>query len=190
MRRLYEKNLTTSYGGNISIRYGKYYLISETCIDKSLIKPNNISLMTFDDKNINGIKPSSEFMIHRMVYQNRPDINAIIHAHPPYATAFALSNQRLNSSISSEMYKNLGNIVIAEYAKPGSKDLADIVAAASRKSNSIIMSNHGVIVLSSKIDQAFYMIELMEQLAQMQFIINSIGKEKSIPTNQLTILGE
>lgn len=189
LRRLYFKNLTTCYGGNISIRDIDSYLISETGIDKSIIEDTNVARMSYDDVNLNNIKQSSEYQIHRMIYQVRPDINSIVHAHPPYATAFALSNATLDSRISSEMFKNLGTIAMAEYAKPGSTELAEIVSKTSRISDSIIMANHGVIVLANNIHQAYYMMELIEQLAHMAYVIKTIGDEQVISDVQLNLLG-
>ena len=80
--------------------------------------------MSFDDTSFNGVIPSSEYQMHRILYQNKNEVNSIIHAHPPFATAFALSNQYIDSKISSEMVRNLGDIAVAEYAKPGSIELA------------------------------------------------------------------
>lgn len=187
LRRLYNKGLTTCYGGNISIRYNDGYYISQTCVDKSLIKKSNIAYMDYNDVSQNGVVPSSEFQMHRMIYQNREDINSIIHAHPPSATAYALSGNVINSRISSEMFKNLGDISIAKYAKPGSLELAKEVSSIALKSNAILMENHGVIVLAKDIKQAYYMIELFEQLAYMTFIIKSIGTPKMLSEQQINL---
>lgn len=189
LRRLYERGLTTCYGGNISIRDDSKFFISETSIDKSLIKETNVSEVSFDGTILNNITPSSEYKIHEMIYKKRDDIGAIVHAHPPYATSYALAGKCLDTKISSEMYKNLGVIEIAEYAQPGSNELALIVSKAAQKSNSIIMSNHGVIVLSQTIEQAYYMMELMENLAQMTFITSLIGSGNHISEKQLKLLG-
>lgn len=189
LSRLYFKNLTTCYGGNISIRDIDSYLISETGVDKSIIEDTNVARMSYNDVNLNHVPQSSEYQIHRMIYQIRPDINSIVHAHPPYVTAFALANENLDSRISSEMFKNLGTIVMAEYAKPGSTELAEIVANSARISDSIIMANHGVIVLAENIHQAYYMMELIEQLAHMTFLIKTIGGGQVISDIQLGLLG-
>lgn len=188
LKRLYNKGLTTCYGGNISIRYNDGYYISETTIDKSLIKEANIAYMDYNDISKNGIIPSSEFQMHRMIYETRADINSIIHAHPPSATAYALSGNIINSRISSEMFKNLGDISVAKYAKPGTIELAEEVCIAALKSNTILMENHGVVVLAKDIHQAYYMIELIEQLAYMSFIINSLGTPKKLSEEQLYLL--
>ena len=189
LRRLYFKGLTTCYGGNISIRDIDSYLISETGVDKSIIEDTNVARMSYNDINLNNVQQSSEYQIHRMIYQARPDINSIVHAHPPYATAFALANENLDSRISSEMFKNLGTIAIAEYAKPGSIELAEIVTNTALISDSIIMANHGVIVLANNIHQAYYMMELIEQLAHMVYVIKTIGDGQVISDTQLNLLG-
>lgn len=189
LKRLYERGLTTCYGGNISIRDGDSYLISETSIDKAIINEKNISRMSFSGSCLNGILPSSEYKMHSSVYKEREDISAIIHAHPPYATAYALSGQSLDSRISSETYRNLGIIYTAKYAQPGSDALAEIVGQAVKTHNSIIMSNHGVIVCANNVGQAYYMIELIENLAQMTYITKLIGEGKQITEQELKLLG-
>lgn len=188
LRRLYGKGLTTCYGGNISIRYNDGYYISQTCVDKSLIQRENVAYMDYNDVSQNGVVPSSEFQMHRMIYQSRADINSIIHAHPPSATAFALSGNVINSRISSEMFKNLGDISIAKYAKPGSLELAKEVCEVAIKSNTILMENHGVLVLAKDIKQAYYMIELFEQLAYMTFVIKAIGSPLMLSEQQIRLL--
>lgn len=189
LRRLYEKSLTTCFGGNISIRESEHFIISETGIDKCIINENNISYVAYDNTIINNVKPSSEYMMHSMIYNNNKNVNAIIHAHPPYATSYALSNVKLDTTISSEMYKNLGKISICEYEKPGSLDLAIAVNEAAKESNTILMKNHGVIVLARDIHKAYYMIELLEQLAKMSFIISAIGDKSPINLSKLNELG-
>jgi len=185
LKRLYQRGLTTCFSGNISLRELDSYFISQAGIDKSQIEKKNVAQMSYSDDILNGVEPSSEYQIHRLIYQSRSEINAIIHAHPPFSTAFALSNQKLDSRISSEMYKNLGIIAYADYAKPGSLELARIVCQCAAESNTILMMNHGVIVLSENIHQAYYMIELLEQLTEMTYIIKSIGQQQPLSEKHL-----
>lgn len=189
LRRVYEKRLTTCFGGNISIRETDYFIISETGIDKSIIDENNISCVSYDNIVLNNVVPSSEYRIHSEIYKNHANINAIIHAHPPFATAYALSNANLDTRISSEMYKNLGKVVVSKYAAPGSSELASVVSDAAYEGNTIIMKNHGVIVLADNIHKAYYMLELLEQLAKMSFVITLIGNKETIESEKLFLLG-
>lgn len=189
LQRLYSKNLTTSFGGNISIRKDDNIYISETNIDKSKITQDNISILNLNGNILNGITPSSEYMIHQKIYLLKETATSIIHAHPPYATAFALSSESLDSRISSEMYKNLGEIGIADYAKPGSIELAENVSKIAESHNSILMKNHGVLVIAEDISKAYYMIELIEQLAKMTYILKYVGKGNQLSKEDLNDLG-
>ncbi len=180
LRRMYNKNLTTCFGGNISIREKEHFIISEAGIDKSIIEEKNISFVSYNNTIINDITPSSEYLLHSMIYNNHKDINAIIHAHPPYATAYALSDAKLYTDISSEMQRNLGQISVSRYEKPGSLELAIAVNEAAFDGRAILMKNHGVIVLADTIHKAYYMLELLEQLAKMSFIISALGKQTHI----------
>lgn len=189
LQRLYGKNLTTSFGGNISIRKGNNIYISEANIDKSNITEDNVSILDLDGNVLNDITPSSEYMIHQKIYLSKETATSIIHAHPPYATAFALSSESLDSRISSEMYKNLGEIGIADYATPGSIELAEIVSKIAENHNSILMKNHGVLVIADDISKAYYMIELIEQLAKMTYILKYVGKGNQLSKENLNDLG-
>lgn len=189
LRRIYNNNLTTCFGGNISLREKQFFLISETGIDKSIITEKHISCVSYDNVVINDVIPSSEYKLHSMIYNHHSEINAIIHAHPPYATAYALSNARLDSRISSEMYKNLGEIITSRYEHPGSPELAIAVNEAAFHGRTILMKNHGIIVLAEDIQKAYYMIELVEQLAKMTYIISAIGQQTPIESENLINLG-
>jgi len=124
--------------------------------------------------------------MHLAIYKARPDIKAIVHAHPPYATSYASSNKKLNSALTSEGRLILGNIAYADYALMGTDDLAKVVAKASIDSNVILMENHGVIALGKSLLKAFDRLEVLEFTAKMNFITETLNMRVPLTKEQLT----
>lgn len=171
MKRLCVSGLTTSLGGNISLKMSdNRVLITPSSIDKAELKENDIVVLDMDGNVVEGDnKPSMEFMMHLAVYQNRSDINAIIHAHPHYSTLFSSSNAPINLNFTAEACKNIKSIGIAEYKMMGTRDLADEVANKAKENNVVLMQNHGVLTVGKDLLESFYRMEVLEQAAKMTY---------------------
>ncbi len=142
MRRLYRQKLTTTSGGNISVRKDKSVFITPSAIDKGEMLAEQVGELDLEGNIIESKhKLSIETAMHLAIYKARPDVSAIVHAHPPYGTAYASSNKTLNSKLTSEGRLVLGNIAFAKYALMGTQDLADLVANEAKNSNVILMEN-------------------------------------------------
>jgi L-fuculose-phosphate aldolase len=172
MQRLYNKGLTTSLGGNISCRVNENtYAITSSQSDKARITGYLIGLVRADGTSLNPeVKLSMETFMHLAVYNKRPEINAIVHAHPPLASFFAVSGKKLNCRLSGEGRAMLGEPVYAPYALMGSKELAGMVSKASLKSNVIIMQNHGIITMADSLIVAFDRLEVAEFTARLTIL--------------------
>jgi L-fuculose-phosphate aldolase len=182
MHRLYQTNLTTSLGGNISCRNTELsFYISPSSIDKASLSESDILMINQEGNVVEGFhSPSMEYLMHLYVYKQRPDVNAIIHAHPFYSTLFSASNSSINLSYTSEAYKNIATIGVAKYYTMGTTELANEVSKISKTHNVILMENHGVLTVGKSLLEAFYRLEVLEQAARMTFY--SI----SLPLNELT----
>ena len=143
------KGFIAANDGDISVRYGKdYFLMTPTGIRKSDILPEHLLVIDRNGKVIDGpegLVTSSEFRMHMKIYSLRPDINAVVHAHPPYATAFAVLNKPLDGDYLPEIIYFMGKVGYAPYGTPGTDDLADSIVESARKHDSIIMANHGAL---------------------------------------------
>lgn len=172
MRRLYEKGLTTTLGGNISMRCGDKVYITPSGTDKGEITEDDIGVTDLDG-NITGrqFKPSIESRMHIMTYLARPDISAIVHAHPLTGCAFAASDATLRTDMLSESYAILGKIAVADYHLMGSPELAVTVSEAARSADCIIMRNHGIMTLGRTMLEAFDKMEVFETTAKINLVL-------------------
>lgn len=187
MRRLYKKNLTTTSGGNLSLRLdNNTVLITPSELDKARIKGKQIGSVTMEGNNLdNELKLSIETTMHLNIYKKRPDIKAIIHAHPPISTSFTAMNKKINCALISESYFILGSPQIAPYALMGTDALADIVAEKARYTDIILMLNHGIICLGDSLLRAFNKIEVLEATARMTLITELMKDVRQLTPEQL-----
>ena len=191
MRRLYNRGLTTASGGNISVRVKGGIFITPSALDKGAIRGKQIGFITFEGENLTPeLKPSMEHVMHLALYRVRPEINAIVHAHPPVATSFTALGRKIDCTLIAEARAILGTPVVANYALMGTKQLAETVAAAaveteSGKPNVVLMENHGVVCLGTDLLSAFDRLEVLEAAARMTLITSLMGTVKPLNPDQL-----
>lgn len=187
MRRLYEKNLTTCSGGNISVKLDTNTIcITPSGLDKGRIQAEQIGIVTFNGENLTPeLKPSIETGMHIAVYKKRPDIKAVVHAHPVTASSFTASEKMIDTALIAESAAIIGKPVYTPYALQGSKELAELVADAASKGNTILMSNHGVLTVGSSLLKAFDRIEVLEASAKITLYTELLGNKKELSESQL-----
>jgi len=187
MQRLYNRALTTCSGGNISYRINEdFILVSPSGVDKGLLNASQICMSDMEGNLIEGnYNLSMETGMHIAIYKQRPDVNAVIHAHPPYATGFSASEHKINTALSGEMRALLGQPIVAKYACMGTKGLANNVAKACTNANVVLLENHGAIALGDNLFEAYDRMEVLEASAHISFIANMLGKAKVLNDTQL-----
>ena len=187
MRRLYKKNLTTTSGGNISYKFDDdIVIISPSELDKARIKGKQTGVITMSGKSLTpDIKFSIETDMHLSIYKKRPDIKAIIHAHPPVSTSFTAMNKTINCQLISESYFILGTPQVAPYALMGTQSLADIASETAINTNVILMQNHGIICLGKSLLEAFNKIEILEASAKMTLITELMKDVRQLTPEQI-----
>ena len=170
------KNFTPGYSGNLSARYGDKILITSSGSANGYLSENELVLMDFQGNLIEGDKkPSSEKMLHAKFYEIRPDVNYIIHVHSPFLSTFACCHIPLDEPIMAENVFYFGEIPLAEYGLPSSKDLVDKTSVYFKDYNAVLMANHGFIVGDKTIKDAFLKLELAESYAQVVFNCKVLG---------------
>ncbi len=176
MSRLYDKGLTTCSGGNISIiTENKVVIITPSQKDKSCISPDDIGIIDITGKNLSpDIKLSMETQMHLEIYKKRKDIKAIIHAHPVFATSYAIAEKEINTAITDESYEILGDIAYSSYEKSGSFDLANKVSEKLVASNIVIMKKHGIVAVGRSLFEAYNRVEVLETVARMNYILKNL----------------
>lgn len=181
MQRLYRQRLTTTSGGNISVRCGKNILITPSATDKGLLKAEEVGIMDMTGMVVGkSFKPSIESEIHLEIYRQRREVNAIVHAHPVAASAFAASAAWLKTTYHAEAQVILGTIGYADYSCPGSPELAEKVANATRQHNCILMRNHGALCVGTSLLEAFDRLEVLEATAQINLIMRGALKSEAV----------
>ncbi len=182
MARLYRTGLTTTSGGNISLRLNdELFCITPSSLDKACLAADTIAVVTLDGKNLTPhLKLSIECEMHRLTLLNRPDIDAVVHAHPCYATAFTTIRKpdgflALNTRLIGESWFVLGEPVLVPYYRMGSQELALAVSDAARRCDVLLMENHGVLAVGPTLLKAFDRVEVLENAARMSVITQTMA---------------
>lgn len=179
------KNYTPGYSGNISARYKDGMLITVSGSANGYLDEEDIVYTTFDGiSHEAGKKPSSEKFLHAGIYQKREDIDFIIHVHPPYLSSFASAGRDLMAPIMAENVFYFGGIPLAEYALPSSMELVENTVKFFDKFDAVLMANHGFIIGSKTIHDAYLKLELAESYAQVVLNTEILGGAKILNDEQ------
>ena len=179
------KNYTPGYSGNISMRYGNNLIITTSGSSNGYLSENDLVEIDFDAKPINSDKkPSSEKLLHIEFYKRRPDINAIIHVHPAGLSAFASAHKALLEPIMAENVFYFGGIPLAEYALPSSHDLVNNTAKYFDEYDTVLMANHGVIIGSKSLEDAYLKLEIAEEYAKTVIYTQALGGPQILSDTQ------
>lgn len=176
MRRLYAMGLTTTSGGNISMKVAQTeFLVTPSATDKARTRGHQLVLVSDDGSVMEGtLKPSIETMAHLLVYKVRPEVQAVVHAHPTALSAFAATGAIINTRLLSESYAILGTPAYVDYHTMGTSDLAAAISQAAISADCILMRNHGALAAGRTILEAFDRLEVFEAAAKVSMLA-SIG---------------
>ena len=184
-KRMGEKNYTPGYSGNISCRYQDGMLITTSGSSNGYLREEEIVYTDFSGKSFEeGKKPSSEKLLHIAFYKMRPDINFILHVHAPYLSTFASAGKSLELPVMAENVFYFGSIPLAEYALPSSIELVEKTSKYFDTRDAVLMANHGFIVGSSTMKDAYMKLELAESYAQVVLFTELLGGAKALSKEQ------
>lgn len=176
------KGFSPGTSGNISVRYKDKIIITASGVSNGNLKHKDLVMIDFEGKCLDrcsGLssdkKASSEKMLHVEFYRKRPDINAIIHVHPPFLSSFAAARKSLEEPVMAENVYYFGKIPLADYALPSSAKLVNNTAKYFDKYNAVLMANHGFIVGDINLAQAYLKLELAESYAQVVLNATLLG---------------
>jgi len=182
MHRIYYRGMTTTSGGNLSIRDedGDIW-ITPGGIDKGMLTRDDIMRVKSDGSIVGRHKPSSEYPFHLSVYEKRPDIGAVLHAHSPALVAFSIARKLPDINLIPTARLICGDITMAPYALPGSQHLGDNISAELGKGyNVVVLENHGVVIGAKDIFTAFMAFETLEFCARLQLSAMTLGTPKPL----------
>jgi L-fuculose-phosphate aldolase len=180
----YGRGLLVAGDGNISVRVAPNRIIATPSgVSKGWMKPEMMVAVDLDGSPLepSAYKVSSEWPMHRLIYQSRPDIDAVVHAHPPYATGFAVAGLSLDKAILSEVILTLGCVPLAEYGTPSTHELTDAIEPFLQYHDALLMANHGAVAYADTLEKAFNKLETLEHTCRISFIARSLGNENTIP---------
>jgi len=189
-RLLHEKSFIAANDGNISVRLDdNRLLVTPTCISKGMMNPEDLLVVDSDGCVVSGFrKVTSEIGMHLMIYRSRPDVNAIVHAHPPVATGFAAARIALDQALVSEIVLALGSVPLAQYATPGTPQLSENIEPHVRDHDAVLMANHGVVAYAHELWQAYMNMETVEHFAKIALITHQLGCAHFLPDDEVARL--
>ncbi len=177
-RRMYAKDLIAANEGNLSIRAGDRLLATPTGMCKGFMKPSDLVWTDLEGRQVAGErKVSTEILMHCVVYRLRPDVGAVCHGHPVYATAHAVAGVPLVKALMPEVVVTLGCVPVAPYGTPSTDELANSLNELVPGHDAVLLANHGAITYGPGLENAFFKMEILEHFAKITLLTKLIGRE-------------
>ena len=193
-KRIYNQGMVAANDGNISVRIGENeFLCTPTGVSKGFMTPEYICKVDAKGQVIQanpGFKPSSEIKMHMRVYAQRPDVMSVVHAHPVYATSFAIAGIPLTQPIMPEAVIALGCVPIAAYGTPSTEEIPDAVEKYLQSFDAVLLENHGALTYSDSLLNAYHKMESVEFYAKLLFFSRQLGGPKELTPQQVERLYE
>ena len=193
-KRIYDRGMVAANDGNISVKIGPdEILCTPTGVSKGFMTPEYICKIDSKGNILHayeGFRPSSEIKMHLRVYKERPDVMSVVHAHPMYATGFAIAGIPLTEPIMPEAVISLGCVPIAEYGTPSTEEIPDAVAKYLQHYDAVLLENHGALAYSDSLLNAYYKMESLEFYAQLMYQARMLGGPKQLSNAQVQRLYE
>ena len=190
--KIYAEGFVAANDGNISVKVsGNEYYCTPTGVSKGDLTPDMIIRIDGKGNKIEGrLNPSSEIKMHLRVYQERPDVNAVVHAHPPVATAFTVAGVPLDKYILPEAVLTIGFVPTCEYGTPSTMEIPDSLMPYIQNHDAFLLKNHGALTVGNTLKKAFFTMEEVEFNAKICKYAMELGKVEEIPCDQLEKLME
>ena len=186
-RRLYARAYIASNDGNISARLDDRRLITTPkSVSKGFMTPDMMVVVDYEGKKVSGERdPSTELPMHLEIYRNRPDVGAVVHAHPPLATGFAVAGIPLTRAVLAEVITTLGSIPIAEYGTPSTRELPEAVRKYIKAHDGMLLANHGAVTCGPDVMSAYFKMETIEHFAKISLVARLLGRENLISREEV-----
>ncbi len=186
-RMLHERGFVAAMDGNLSVRLDeKRLLVTPTCVSKGRMRSSDMVIVDQQGKRISGRRNvTSEIGMHLLIYRMRPDVRAIVHAHPPTATGFAAAGMALTEPLVCEVVMGLGCIPLARYGTPGTSEVGQTLEPYIPDYDAILMSNHGVVTYGDTIEHAYMKMETVEHFAQVALVTHLLGKQQPLSGDEI-----
>jgi len=189
-RRLYERGLVAGADGNVSLRLSKDVLLATpTGQSKGFLAADDLVTCDLGGTQKSGKRRlTTEIKIHLAAYTAREDVCAVVHAHPPYATAFAVAGETPSENLMPEAYIAVGKVALAPYGTPSTDELAESLRPFVREHDAILLANHGAMTFGRDVIAAYHRMEALEQLCRITFITRILGNARSLGAEEMAKL--
>jgi L-fuculose-phosphate aldolase len=186
-RMLHAQGFVAATDGNLSVRLdANRIMVTPTGFSKGMLRQEDMVIVDYEGRKISGIhNPSSEITMHLTIYKMRPDVGAVVHAHPCTATAFASAGIALDQPMCAELVITLGAVPLAPYATTGSMELSESLKPFIPYHEAILMANHGVVTYGSDLRQAYMRMEAVEHYAKIVLAARQLGCTRSLDNQEL-----
>ena len=179
-KMIHELGYVAATDGNLSVRLGaNRILATPTSMSKGAMQAKDMVVVDMAGRKVSGRRNvSSEIAMHLLIYKLRPDVQAVVHAHPPTATGFAAAGMALDQALCSEVVITLGSIPLARYGCPGTKELSESLAPLIPRHDAILMANHGVVTYGENLLHAYMNMETVEHFARIALVVHQLGRQQ------------
>lgn len=186
-RLIYEKGWVAMNDGNVSIRLDDdRILCTPTAVSKRLVRIQDVILCDSTGRKIKGQRNcTSEIAMHVAIYEHRPDVRSVVHAHPPTATGFASAGRALDKALLPEVIIQLGAVPLAAYGLPGTPALSEGMKPFLAEYDAILLENHGCTTYGADVWEAFFRMEMVEHLAKITFVAEMLGGARALPREEV-----
>jgi L-fuculose-phosphate aldolase len=189
-RRIYARQFAAGNDGNISCRLGEdLVLCTPTMICKGFMKPDDLCTINMNGKQLSGKRPrTSEALLHLEIYKQDPAVRAVVHCHPPHATAFGVARVDIPSCILPEVEIFLGVVPRADYETPGSPSFAETIRPFIGKANTVVLSNHGTVSWGESVEKAFWHTEILDAYCRILLLAQQLGHVERLSGSKVSEL--
>ncbi len=187
---IYQKGWVAANDGNISVRLDERRILC-TCtgVSKGMMTPDDIIICDLKGNKLDGARErTTEIAMHITIYEMRPDVSAVVHAHPPVATGFAVAGRPLNLALLPEVIVSLGCVPLAEYGLPGTPALSEGMLPHIPKYDAILLANHGSVCYGEDLYKAFFKMETVEHFARVTLVADLLGGPCVLPRHEVAKL--
>jgi L-fuculose-phosphate aldolase len=191
-RRMYRQGYIAAGDGNVSAKLDEErVLVTPSGFHKGFLAEDDLIVTDLRGRRLKGAhKPSSEFLMHELAYAERPDVGAVVHAHPPVTVGLALAGVTLAQCVLSETCLVLGAILTAPYTTPTTDEVPNTLRPYVRQANAIVMDRHGALTVGRDLDEAYQRMEAMEHASKITHVARSLGPVAPLPAHEVAKLGE
>jgi len=185
-QRIYAKGFAAANDGNITVRLNdREVLCTPTMVSKGFMTPDDICKVDYEGKQLAGKrKRTSEVLLHLAIYKQRPDVHAVVHCHPPHATAFAVAHEPIPKCILPEVEVFLGEVPLAVYETPGNQKFAETIVPYVKDCNTVLLANHGTVTFGPTLENAYFNTEIIDAYCRILLLARQLGRVNYFTTEQ------